>query len=168
MLAKLIVEGKEFPIEIQDPRLKELLMQKKKTGYERVSFGQKYYYNLLVPHKIEDVKDRNDDIDNESYEIANYYSDKTIAENNDRADKLMRKLRRFAVEHRKNNFDWNDNELKFGIFYSYDSNNLYVSSACKHKEFGSAYFDSEDSAKLAIETFHDELIWYFTEYKDSL
>lgn len=37
MIAKLIVEGKEFPIEIQDPELEKLLVPPKKTGYERVS-----------------------------------------------------------------------------------------------------------------------------------
>lgn len=169
MLAKLIVEGKEFPIEIQDPRLKELLMPKKKTGYERVSFGQKYYYNLLVPHKIEDVKDRNDDIDNESYEIANYYSDKTIAENNDRADKLMRQLRRFAVEHMDNKLDWNNaNQRKYFIDYNNSNDELGAAYSVLHNYFGVIYFDTEKTAKLAIETFHDELIWYFTEYKDSL
>lgn len=168
MLAKLIVEGKEFPIEIQDPRLKELLMPKKKTGYERVSFGQKYYYNLLVPHKIEDVKDRNDDIDNESYEIANYYSDKTIAENNDRADKLMRQLRRFAVENRIEELKWDTSCYKWCIFYDYHEQKLCCHQDVENRTFGAIYFDSKSKARKAIETFHDELIWYFTEYKDSL
>ena len=36
------------------------------------------------------------------------------------------------------------------------------------KLFGGIYFDTESAVSLAIETFHDELIWYFTEYKDSL
>lgn len=36
MIAKLIVEGKEFPIEIQDPELQKMLAPPKKTGYERV------------------------------------------------------------------------------------------------------------------------------------
>ena len=53
MKAKLIVEGKEFPIEIQDPELQKLLSSQKKTGYERVDAGQKYWiqnitYRLLL------------------------------------------------------------------------------------------------------------------------
>ena len=36
------------------------------------------------------------------------------------------------------------------------------------REFGTIFFDSETAAQLAIDTFRDELIWYFTEYKDSL
>lgn len=37
-----------------------------------------------------------------------------------------------------------------------------------YRYHGIIYFDSGEAAQLAIETFHDELIWYFTEYKDSL
>ena len=33
---------------------------------------------------------------------------------------------------------------------------------------GTILFDSEETAQAAIDEFHDELIWYFTEYKDSL
>ena len=43
MKAKLIVDGKEFPIEIQDPELQKLLTSQKKTGYERVGAGQAYW-----------------------------------------------------------------------------------------------------------------------------
>ena len=42
MKAKLIVEGREFPIEIQDPELQKLLTPQK-TGYEPVGAGQKYW-----------------------------------------------------------------------------------------------------------------------------
>jgi hypothetical protein len=30
------------------------------------------------------------------------------------------------------------------------------------------WFDNQHAGAQAIETFKDELIWYFTEYKDSL
>ena len=36
------------------------------------------------------------------------------------------------------------------------------------KHFGAIHFDSEETANAAMDKFHDELIWYFTEYKDSL
>ena len=37
-----------------------------------------------------------------------------------------------------------------------------------YRYYGIIYFDSVQIAQLAINTFHDELVWYFTEYKDSL
>lgn len=44
MKAKLIVEGREFPIEINDPELQKLLKPKKKTGYERGNDCDTYFY----------------------------------------------------------------------------------------------------------------------------
>lgn len=164
MIAKLVVEGKEFDIEILDPKLQELIAPKK-TGYEKMKINQKWYYVDAddsigcVQSCVVTGEDR--------YKIANYYSDKTVAENNVRADKLMRQLRRFAVEHRVNKIDWDDEEQsKYYIWF--DCDNLRVGSDVMFPEFGSIIFDSEKSCKQAIETFKDELIWYFTEYKDSM
>ena len=168
MKAKLIVEGKEFPIEIQDPMLKELLMPKKKTGYERAKDRERYY-TIASDFIIGERTEKFLVIDDVTYNVANYYSDKTVAENNARADKLMRQLRRFAVEHRDNKVDWNNaNQRKYFIDYNSSNDELGAAYSVLHNYFGVIYFDTEKAAKLAIETFHDELIWYFTEYKDSL
>lgn len=48
MKAKLIAEGKEFPIEILDPELQKMLVPQKKTGYERVSERQMYWLQDIV------------------------------------------------------------------------------------------------------------------------
>lgn len=164
MKAKLIVEGREFPIEIQDPELQKLLMPQKKTGYERVGDGHTYsFVNSWNDVLTMDDNGQDDDL---RYETANYYSDRAIAENNARADQLMRQLRRFAAEHRKENIDWNKENYKYCIRYG--DKRCGIWHEVKGREFGQIYFDSEEAAQLAIETFHDELIWYFTEYKDSL
>ena len=167
MKAKLIVEGREFPIEIQDPELQKLLMPKNKTGYERVEKGEEYYY-IDCENDICSSPDGRLCGDADGYNVCNYYSDYTVAENNARADKLMRQLRRFAVEHREKELDWNDNNIKWLIYYLYDCDELSCCYARGQRDFGIIYFDTEEATNLAIETFHDELIWYFTEYKDSL
>ena len=169
MKAKLIVEGREFPIEIQDPELQKLLAPQKKTGYELVDDEQIYW----VQNMIGGICWANESIcftgNNEYYNSANYYSDDTIAKNNARADKLMRQLRRFAVEHREQEIDWNSKvQNKFSILYDYSDNEIAVERDIYGRYHGIVYFDSIETARLAIETFHDELIWYFTEYKDSL
>lgn len=165
MKAKLIVEGKEFNIEILDPKLQELIVPKK-TGYERTGESGIFYLENDCGIKI--TYDRPDDsYANASYERANYYSSKIVAENNIRADTLMRQLRRFAVEHRKDELDWSDNsQSKFFIVYEYGK--LDIDFDISYKIHGVIYFDSQKTAELAAKTFHDELIWYFTEYKDSL
>ena len=168
MKAKLIVEGKEFPIEIQDPELQKLLTSQKKTGYERVDAGKKYWVQNIRGDVCWGTESVYFTGNNEFYDSANYYSDETIARNNARADNLMRQLRRFAVEHRKKDIDWSDeSQGKYYIYNVVNTKNLAVDCRIT-KFFNSIYFDSEETAQLAIEIFHDELVWYFTEYKDSL
>ena len=168
MKAKLIVEGKEFQIEIQDPELQKLLTPQKKTGYERVEEASQYYY-ADVAGFVEDSCEDFDGFDDDVYNTANYYSSEIIVQNNARADQLMRQLRRFAVEHREKEIDWNnEKQIKCCIIYDYCDNDLVVENDFYGRCHGTVYFDSSETARLAIQTFHDELIWYFTEYKDSL
>ena len=166
MKAKLIIEDKEIEVEISEEEYKKL--HPSETGYERVSKSGDYFHESGkgdVESEIEDYYD----VDNEYYESANYYSDKTVAENNARADKLMRQLRRFAVEHRECGVNFNDiNAEKYYIYYDYENNELNVGFVLRSRNFGAIYFDSEETARAAIDEFHNELIWYFTEYKDSL
>ena len=166
MKATLIIEGKEIEIEISEEEYKKLHLSE--TGYERVLPDNGFYYATSRGH-IESGIDAYDYIDNEYYESANYYSSETVAENNIRADNLMRQLRRFAVEHREYEVDFNStNTKKYYIYYDCNNDGLGVSSVFCSKGFGVIYFNSEETALAAIEEFHDELIWYFTEYKDSL
>ena len=169
MKAKLIIEGKEIEIEISEEEYKKLQSEEeKKTGYERVPESDVYFYaNTKGDAEIacEDCYD----IDDEYYESANYYSDKTVAENNARADKLMRQLRRFAVQHREPGINFNNaNTTKYYIICDYENDELRATYTSYAKVFGAIYFDSREVANAAIDKFHDELIWYFNEYKDSL
>ena len=169
MKAKLIIEGKEIEIEISEEEYKKLQSEEEKeTGYERVPESDVYFYTY-PSGCVETTCETCYDIDDECYESANYYSDKTVAENNARADKLVRQLRRFAVEHREHGVNLNDiNTEKYYMYYDYDDNELGVSFVFRTRNFGAIYFGSEETANAAIDKFRDELIWYFTEYKDSL
>ena len=169
MKAKLIIENKEIEIEISEEEYKKLQpSEEKKTGYERVAESDIYFYDNsrgYVETGCEDCYD----VDDEYYESANYYSDKTVAKNNARADKLMRQLRRFAVEHRKCGVNLNSTKTeKYYICYDCARDELGTTFSFYARIFGTIYFDSEEIARTAIDEFRDELIWYFTEYKDSL
>ena len=169
MKAKLIIEDREIEVEISEEEYKKLQpSEKKKTGYERVSESDIYFY----AHSGGYVGTASEDycnIDNEYYELANYYSDKTVAENNVRADKLMRQLRRFSAEHRECEVDFNSTETeKHYIYYDCVRDELRTTYTFVARVFGVIYFDSEETAQAAIDEFRDELMWYFTEYKDSL
>lgn len=169
MKAKLTIDGKELEVEISEEELKKLQTKSvNKTGYERVENGQKYYYALDCGD-VDNIVESGYNDDDDSYEGANYYSDESVAINNSRADKLIRQLRRFSVEHRNKELDWNDgNQNKYYIEFDHDENKFTVDSyGCFHG-FGTIYFASNSIALLAIDTFRSELEWYFTEYKDSL
>jgi hypothetical protein len=169
MKAKLLINGKELEVEITEEELKKIEEKSaKKTGYERVEDGKCFWFDVdSVVHPDNDVY--GDEERERSYEVANYYSNFEVATNNARADKLMRQLRRFSVEHREKELNWLDGEQKkYTISYDYSDNTFAVDHWYTSSEFGTMYFDSEETAELAIETFRDELLWYFTEYEDSL
>lgn len=162
MKAKLVVEGKEFDIEILDPKLQELITPKKKTGYERVDHDA-FYYSVNTRSELSWFKECCDACDESLYNNANYYESEVVAGQNARADTLMRQLRRFAVEHRSND----KVAERYYIYYLRDSNMLQLRRDTMNSFMG-PWFDNQHAGAQAIETFKDELIWYFTEYRDSL
>ena len=160
MKAKLVVEGKEFDIEILDPKLQELIAPKKKTGYECVD-RDKYYCIVNNKSTLTFLAECGDEEDKMFYDTANYYESEFVAAQNARADTLMRQLRRFAVEHRTK-----DNPTE--KFYIYYMKQVGLQVARSDNKYMGPWFDTLHAAAQAIEVFKDELIWYFTEYKDSL
>lgn len=161
---------KDIEVDITEEELAKLAeppKPSKLTGYERGDEDDLYFYDTCdgdVGRSTENMVE----YDNAYYNVANYYWSRELAENNARADKLMRQLRRFAVEHREHKIDWEDtDQSKWSISFNHNRNKLYIYELCS-SIFGVTYFDSKEAAQAAIDTFHDELIWYFTEYKDSL
>ena len=174
MKSKLIINNKEIEVEIPDYLVNELMndtsnrtdTSNRVTGYERMSKGHPYYYvdgqnNVVQYPEAESIGDSG------LYDSANYYSSQTVAENNARADKLMRQLRRFAVEHREKDLRWSDEkQTKYLICFDGNTRSITVYRPYFLNFFSAVYFDSEEVARLAIKTFYSELMWYFTEYKD--
>ena len=166
MEAKLLVNGKEFPIEITDPELQKIVEYGKRTGYERVCKND-MYFAASSDGSLEETYDVGIAFDKKRFESANYYASKEVAENNIRADTLMRQLRRFAVRHRVEKPIWNSEKLNWSIFFDHDGNEIVALSSFWHQSMN-VYFDSKETCEAAIDTFRDELLWYFAEYKDSL
>lgn len=136
------------------------------TGYERVKENENFYYVDYVGRCDIDVEMHSNE-DDTKYNTANYYSSSLVAEENARADELMRKLRRFAVEHNECELDWKNGEQgKYFIYFASDVRQITIAIARCYKDFGQIYFSSEGIAKQAIEEYKDDLTWYFTEYCD--
>lgn len=152
-------------------QLKELglVEDKPKTGYESLETGETYYL-VDVDDEITTMK-YNSRLDRDCYDVGNYYSDKVIAENNARADKLLRCLRRWQAQNDEpiSQSDWEDNgKNKWCILYSYGAEKLYVDYFHYIRLHNVIYFTTKEKAEEAIEVFKDELLWYFTEYVQRL
>lgn len=136
----------------------------RKTGYEKTEENSCYYHDSGYGRVVKYIQMR--EWDDEAYKSANYYTDEQLAKNNMRADTLMRNLRRFSVEGRKQRLDWANSEQK--KFYIYFHNNrISTDWIAGYQSYGTIYFDIEELAETAIEKYRDELMWYFTEYSDT-
>lgn len=168
MKAKLIIDNKEFEVEISEEDLTKFEKKNRKTGYERVELGAQYYFVDEGGNVCSRFKGNVHDDDLLSV-ADNCYSNSDVAENNARADKLMRQLRRFAVENRKYILEWDDSkEDKYYIFYNHEVNKIIIENNQFFHTYNTIYFDSHTTAQRAIDAFYDDLVWYFTEYKDSM
>lgn len=171
MQVEIKANGTTIQAEISEEQLKELgLIEEQPTGYERVKKGDVYYFNITRSETVAEVE-CNRRIDEGRYDTGNYYSDKTIAENNARADRLLRCLRQWQAQNDKviSVSDWENDQIdKYCITYGYGDENLYVDHYYSIRLPNTIHFTTKEKAKEAIEVFKDELLWYFTEYQQRL
>ena len=172
MQVELKVNGKTVHAEISEEQAKilGLVEDTPKTGYERGKNGKLYYCVEEDGHLLR-YAEGNDSADDNFYGIGNYYSDKTIAENNARADRLHRQLRQWQGLNDKaiTKKDWKGYDvIKYHIDYDYLTNRLLVRWTGRYRKLNVVYFTSEEKAEKAIKVFEDELLWYFTKYVQRL
>ena len=140
---------------IRDARKEE----SKHTGYEKADV----YHFISIEG---DIATSTFQSDYDLYDCANYYSDIEVARNCNRADTLMRKLRRFAAEH--DGCAAPSGPDAWYITYDYPDESFEVKCAkydCENFTPGMVLFRSEKAAQDAIDGFTDELFWYFNFYE---
>ena len=172
MQVTISANGKNIKAEISEEQAKILgLIEEQRTGYERVEKRETYYVINTEDDSMINITEFNDQTDERCYNTGNYYSDKTIAENNARADRLLRQLRQWQALNDKpiSVEDWNnESKKKWFIIYSYSSEEMYAEYYYIMRLPNTIYFATKEKAEEAIEVFKDELIWYFTEYVQRL
>lgn len=157
-------KDREVEVEIPDEKLEELIKGKEKTGYERIIGG--FYIADTGESLI--CNDTGDAVSGNLYQCGNYFSSEELASNIARAETLMRRIRRCAAEICKP-IDWETlSTQKWYIYFDYDDNEIEISYICHTRTPFNIYFDTEEHAKKIIEEFKDELVWYFTEYKERM
>ncbi len=134
----VMINGKKFrlvPEETQEEPVKKL------TGYERAVPGEKYFFADAFA-EVNEYTDNNSTYESDLYITGNYSTDRKLAENNARADRLMRQLRRFAVEHGGivTKYNPTEKEMKYYILYHRNSGLIvdWTGTFCSH--FGVIYF----------------------------
>ena len=172
MKVTLTHDGKSVELDLTAEQMTALGLkeEKKRTGYERVEQGH-FYFSIETSGNAISQLDAGGSYSDDCYSTANYYSDFELAKANARADRLMRNLRRFAAENggisSVDELKMND-DYHYIIYYNYATRRLWVDSMSITRRPGDVCFKSEDAASDAIRVFHDELIWYFTEYEAML
>ena len=173
MQVTINANGKSIKAEISEEQAKilGLVTDKPKTGYERTKIGETYYVINTEDDSMIKITEFNNQEDEQCYNTGNYYNDKVIAENNARADKLLRCLRQWQAQNDKpiSMSDWkNDKINKYCIAYNYSLNELNTGMERKLRRPNAIYFSTFQKTEEAIEVFRDELLWYFTEYQQRL
>ena len=171
MKVELKANGKTVQVEMTEEQAKilGLVEERSRTGYERVEVEETYYL-VEVDDEITNMK-HNGQLDRDCYDVGNYYSNKTIAENNARADRLLRQLRQWQAQNDKaiSISDWkNENIFKYHIEYDCFNDFPFVVYTTRFRTPNTIYFTSGEKAEGAIEVFKDELKWYYTKYQQRL
>ena len=171
-------KNREVEVEIPDEKLEELIKGTEKTGYERI-IGDFYIAGTgesLICNDTGDAVSGNlyqcgnyfSAVSGNLYQCGNYFSSEELASNIARAETLMRRIRRRAVEICKP-IDWKKfNIPKWYIYFDYSSSEISASYAHSVRGLFNIVFDTKKHAEQIIEEFKDELIWYFTEYKERM
>ena len=157
-----------FDTEVTATELAEILdaeeKEKKKTGYERVREGEKYW-NTRGDSFLDD-----DNFLNVLYFRGDYINNENLAKNIARAEQLKNQLRRYASLNGgiPSQADWkNSHVAKYEIIGESD-NFIHATKNFESRAIGAVYFKDIKACEEAIEIFKDELIWCFTEFEEML
>lgn len=159
--------GKPIELELTEEQVKSLRPKRKKTGWERVKKEENYWVCNTFDRILE-VCESSDCQDDDFFSHANYFSDATLVRNIIRAQTLQRKLWRRSAELCENAGWNNDSRNKVSICHDYNNRCLCVCENQFFGYFGQIYFDTKEHAEKVMNEFHDELIWYFTEFKSRM
>jgi hypothetical protein len=158
----LTIDNQEFELDVDEKQLKTITdkLAVSRNGYERAMQG----FYVSARDEVFEVVRCNDGSEGTLYEVGNYYSDRQLAEDCAKADRLMRLLRRYSVEHRTKDLD--DRNCTKWIIQCAPNKTLHAFNTSS-KYAGAVAFDSCDTCEAAIKLFSTELAWYFTKFKDT-
>lgn len=163
-------KGKQVTFDVPDETLDKLIEEpKKKTGWEKLENRQQYWY-VTTSAGIDCCVEVGDVIDGWRYDSGNYFTSKELAENIARYQSLDLRIRRRIAEICEP-ADWKDTtQTKHFVHCVYYSNGD-ICLVCDNYSSLRMYTwacDTEEHAEQIINEFREELMWYFTEFKDRM
>lgn len=177
MRATIEINGKYVNVDLSVEQVNQIGLgdKLKLTGYEKSDNPlDVWYYAKPVNDYCRDgigvMGNEHHLLSQNWYEDANYYTSKQLAIDNSRADRLMRKLRRYAAEHDgiPTHESWEYDEGRhYTIVWDYEEGKIRWEEHDR-KVAGAVYFNSFADCNGAIREFYDELVWYFTSYNPML
>ena len=161
----IVINGKKA--ELTDEQLKKLgIKVEKETPFpKRINNG--LYYYITARGIIESETEEGNCIDTGLYNNANYFNDKSFAQQVAWHEELNRRLLKYAYNHKTIVDDWSDpNSNKYFITKNTVDNKFYVSLNNVLKHSCVIYFTSGKAAEQAIEDVvkpfmkeHPEFVW---------
>lgn len=158
---KLIINGKEIEAQVNEEDLEALENAK---NFHRQSKNKPYFFFdgfLNLRSEFEELVDYNE----YRYKTGNYFLTDRECADAARVVSLWLRMKRFADEHNEGSIDFdNRGKTKISICFDKEMRQITMGYYVCVKNAFQIYFDSEETARKAIDEFHDELMWYFTEY----
>lgn len=169
MRTQLYIDGELRTVDIEDGRITTVNEEPKeveiKTGWERGELMQRYYMvdGTSQPETYHPE-------DTARYENADYFSSPALAADIARAQTIWRRLMRWQAEN-DNPVYWGNDGIEsehFSIYCDHFTEQLTVATSCYSQNAFDVYFSTEEVAYRALEIFHDDLLWLFTEFRYKL
>lgn len=139
---------------------------KQKNKVWKPEENETYYYSYSYGNIDEDTWDSANE-DRNRYVLGNCFKTKEEAEFALEKQKVIMELKRFALEHNKEDIDWNDSkQRKYFLSYQHDKNIIFIDYYYYYQSC-SIYFTSEEITQAAIKEIGEERIKkYYFEVKE--
>lgn len=167
MKIKAEYKGKTVEIDIPDEKLEELVTEQKKTGWERPNDSDTFYL-IDEEYRVKPYGFLKGGRSSERcYHVGNCFNSLKFAENIAHYQSLDLRIRRRIAEICEPVDLCNANADKYTLYYD---NVFHKVTWTRHISihFATWYCDTEAHAEQIINEFSEELMWYFTEFRDRM
>ena len=149
MKAKLILNNKEYEVEVSEEQVKEI--EKPKYKRWRAEKGEKYYF-LDSSCSVVYMVDSYIESDQKRYEVGNYFKTEEEAEFRGQQLLYLQQYKDYLGYDLVTKDDWeNIGRLKFCALYNYETKEIEIYWYCEQKFQGTIYSKSKEKIENFIE-----------------